>query len=135
MPLISNVVYQGNLRTLSRHLTSANELITDAPLDNNGRGQAFSPTDLVATSLANCMLTIMGIRAANLGINIDGAKADIEKIMGSDPRRIAEIKVDLTMPQNTYSDRDKTVLERAARTCPVALSLHPDTIQTIRFNW
>ncbi len=132
----AQVTYKGSLRTEARHLRSGNDIITDAPVDNNGKGEAFSPTDLVASALASCLITIMGIKANQMGINIDGAKADIEKIMDSNPRRIKEVKVLVTMPtQISYEAKDQKILEAAARTCPVALSLHPDTIQTIDFIW
>lgn len=131
----SKVEYNGSLRTQAVHLRSGNEIITDAPTDNNGKGQAFSPTDLVATALASCMLTIMGIRANKMELDITGAKADILKIMDSNPRRIAEVVVDVTMPSGSFSDKDKEILEKAAKTCPVALSLHSDTIQTVNFHW
>lgn len=132
----AQVTYQGSLRTSATHLRSGNDIITDAPIDNNGKGEAFSPTDLVASALASCLITIMGIKANQMGINIDDAKADIEKIMDSDPRRIKEVKVLVTMPTHTsYEVKDQKILEAAARTCPVALSLHPETIQTIDFIW
>jgi len=131
----ATVEYKGSLRTAAVHLRSNNDIITDAPVDNNGKGEAFSPTDLVATALASCMITIMGIRADKMNIDITGTKAEIEKIMTSGPRKISEIKINVTMPNRTYSSKDQKVLEAAARTCPVALSLHPDTKQTIAFHW
>jgi len=131
----STVTYQGNLRTAATHLRSGTDIITDAPTDNNGKGEAFSPTDLVATALASCMITIMGIKADNMDLNIDGVAASIVKIMASGPRRIQEIVIDVRMPANDYSDADKKTLERVAKTCPVALTLHPDTKQTIQFIW
>lgn len=131
----SKVEYKGALRTSAVHLRSNNEIITDAPTDNNGKGEAFSPTDLVATALASCMLTIMGIRADKLEVDISGATAEVEKIMASDPRRIAEIKVAVTMPDRMYDAKVVKVLEAAAKTCPVALTLHPETKQTINFIW
>ena len=135
MAQTSTVEYGGALRTTAVHLKSGNEIITDAPTDNNGKGEAFSPTDLVATALASCMLTIMGIRAIKMGINIDGARAEIQKIMASNPRRIAEVVAHVYMPSGAYEQKDKTILEKAAETCPVALTLHPDTKQTIIFHW
>lgn len=131
----SKVIYNGQLRTTATHLRSGNDIITDAPVDNNGKGEAFSPTDLVATALSSCMITIMGIKADQMGINIEGAESTITKIMSSSPRRIAEIQVEVVMPAGDYSDKDKKVLEAAARTCPVGLSLHPETKQTITFVW
>ena len=131
----STVTYNGSLRTTAVHLKSGKTIITDAPTDNNGKGEAFSPTDLVATALASCMITIMGIRASKMNLNIDGTKAEIQKIMSSNPRRIAEVVINVTMPDNNFSEKDRTILEKAARTCPVALSLHSDTLQTIHFSW
>lgn len=133
--MTSKVVYQGNLRTAATHIASSNEIITDAPTDNNGKGETFSPTDLVATALASCMITIMGIKADQMELDITGATASIVKVMASGPRRIAEVEVEITMPGHGYSDKDKKILEAAARTCPVALSLHPDTVQTVTFKW
>ena len=133
--MTSKVTYQGNLRTAAVHLKSAVEIITDAPTDNNGKGAAFSPTDLVATALASCLITIMGIKANTMEVDITGAAAEVIKVMDANPRRISEIKIEVTMPQKNYSDKDKKILEAAARACPVAQSLHPNTIQTINFNW
>lgn len=129
------VEYKGALRTSAIHLKSGKEIITDAPVDNNGKGEAFSPTDLVATALASCMITIMGIRADKMGVDITGAKANILKVMTSGPRRIEEIIIDVTMPRGDFELKHKRVLEEAAKTCPVALSLHSDTKQTINFHW
>ena len=128
----STVKYQGQLRTSMLHLQSNSEVITDAPVDNHGKGEAFSPTDLVATALASCMMTIMGIKADDLGINLDGTHATIKKHMSVTPRRISEIEVDVYMNQK-FDDRTRKILEAAAYTCPVAQSLHPETKQTIRF--
>ena len=135
MGATSKVIYQGNLRTSATHLRSGTNIITDAPTDNNGKGEAFSPTDLVATSLARCMITIMGIKARNMEIDIEGTTASIVKVMASGPRRIEEIVIDVTMPSNNFKESEKTILEKVARTCPVALTLHPDTKQTIQFIW
>jgi uncharacterized OsmC-like protein len=127
--------YLGELRTQATHTRSGNELITDAPPDNKGKGEAFSPTDLLATSLGSCMLTIMGIAAREHGFNIDGTKIKIWKIMESNPRRVGEIKIELTFPGIHYSDREKKFIEKAAHTCPVNLSLHPELKKTILFNY
>lgn len=135
MKKIAQVTYQRNLRTAAVHLASNNEIITDAPTDNNGKGEAFSPTDLVATALASCMITILGIRADKLEVDITGTTASITKIMASDPRRIAEVQVTITMPDQAYDTKSKKVLEAAARTCPVALSLNAELIQTVNFIW
>jgi putative redox protein len=131
----SKITYTGDLRTSSIHLKSGTEIITDAPVDNQGKGEAFSPTDLLATSLGNCMLTIMGIAARTHGFNIDGITAEITKIMGENPRRVTEIIVNLQFPANNYSDREKEIIERSARTCPVAYSLHPDIKQDLTFAY
>ena len=128
-------IYTGELRTQATHLASQNTIITDAPIDNNGKGEAFSPTDLLAASLGSCMLTIMGIAANTHGFSIDGTKISVNKIMTANPRRIGEIVVDFTFPLNSYNEKEKMLIEKAAATCPVALSLHPDLIQTINFNW
>lgn len=128
--------YKGELRTSAQHLASGNTIITDAPLDNNGKGEAFSPTDLVSAALGSCMMTIMGIVANRSGIDIDGMYIEITKVMAAEPRRIAEVVLNFTMPAGkTYSDKEKAMLENAARTCPVALSLHPDVKQTISFQY
>lgn len=128
----SEIVYTGDLRTKAIHLKSGTEIITDAPPDNNGKGEAFSPTDLVATALGCCMMTIMGIAARTHGFSIDGLRTHITKIMASDPRRISGIIVELHFPHNDYSDKEKRIIEISAYTCPVAKSLHPDLIQDIR---
>lgn len=134
--MTSEVIYQGDLRTSATHLQSGNSIETDAPTDNNGKGERFSPTDLVATALASCMMTIMGIAARNHGFNIDGTKCTVEKIMVPDPRRIGEIKIDMTFPaEQSYDDKTKAIIERAAMTCPVFESLHPDCKKTINFLW
>lgn len=129
------LTYEGGLRTRMTHLKSGEVVITDAPTDNHGKGEAFSPTDLVATALASCMLTTMGIKANQLGINMDGTTAEVLKVMASDPRRIAEVHVKLAMPDKNYSDKDKAVLENTALTCPVAKSLHSDVLQHVEFSW
>ncbi len=132
---ISNVKYTTDLRTEMTHLKSGDVVITDAPPDNKGRGEAFSPTDLVATSLASCMLTIMGIAANERGFSIDGATAEVSKIMYSDPRRIGEIHINLQFPPNNYSKKEKKIIEKSAYTCPVSQSLHSDLKQIIEFNF
>lgn len=134
--MTSKVLYQGELRTLATHLKSGTTIETDAPVDNQGKGERFSPSDLVATALASCMATIMGIAARTHGMNIDGMELDVEKIMVADPRRIGEIKVDVHFPAGAhYDDKQKAILERAALTCPVFESLHPDCRKTVRFLW
>ncbi|MCA0237946.1 MAG: OsmC family protein [Bacteroidetes bacterium] len=133
--MTSIVEYLGELRTEATHLLSGQKIITDAPPDNQGRGEAFSPTDLCATSLASCMLTIMGISARNHGWNIDGAKAEVTKIMASDPRRIARIEIRFSMPRNNYTDGQRKVLEHAARTCPVHFSISEGLEEVVEFDW
>ena len=128
-------VYEGNLRTRAKHLGSGSEIITDAPIDNQGKGEAFSPTDLLSAALGSCMLTIMGIAANTHYIDMDQTRIRITKIMASNPRRVAEVQIEFDMPSKGYSEKEKAILEHAARTCPVALSVHPDLIQTITFNW
>lgn len=130
----SSVTYKGELRTVAVHLKSGNKIITDAPTDNNGKGEAFSPTDTVATALASCMLTIMGIKAAAKNITIEGAKAEVTKTMGVNPRRITKIDVIVTLPF-AFDDVTKKILEKAALTCPVYHSLHTDIEKNIIFNW
>ncbi|HEY0030417.1 MAG TPA: OsmC family protein [Bacteroidia bacterium] len=130
----AKIIYQGNLRTESTHLQSGKSIITDAPIDNNGKGEAFSPTDMLATSLGCCMLTIMGIVAGRNEINIQGTTIEITKIMKADPRRVGEIIVEFTMPAN-YNEKEKNLLEHAAHTCPVAKSLCADLVQTVIFNY
>ena len=128
--------YLGSLRTEAVHLQAGDKIITDAPLDNHGKGEAFSPTDLLAAALGSCMLTIMGISAPAYGYELEGTTVDIEKIMGANPRRVAEIKITFNFPKgNNYTEQQKRVIEAAARTCPVANSLHPDLKKTIVFNY
>ncbi len=130
-----STVYSGNLRTQATHNASGNSIITDAPLDNNGRGEAFSPTDLVCAALGSCMTTIMGIVANRHQLNIEGTRIEITKIMAAEPRRITEIILQFTLPPHQFSEKERALLEHAARTCPVALSLHPDIKQTVTFNY
>lgn len=132
----SFVKYPGELRTEATHLKSGVVILTDAPTDNHGKGEAFSPTDLVATALASCMISVMGIVSMKEGITkSDGATAEVTKVMYADPRRIGEIHVTIKMPQSNFSDKEKKIYEHAAYTCPVAKSIHPDIIQKIEFIW
>lgn len=132
----SEVEYQGNLRTSATHIRSKNSFITDAPVDNKGKGEAFSPTDMVATSLASCMMTIMGIAANEHNFNIDGAKAVVDKVMFANPRRIGEIHISISFPQGVeYSEKQKRILRKAADTCPVSQSLHPELKQVVTLNY
>jgi uncharacterized OsmC-like protein len=128
------VTYLGELRTSSVHLQSGSEIITDAPVDNQGKGEAFSPTDMVANSLATCMLTIMGIKARDMGVNLEGSVAEVTKVMQPSPRKIAKIEIVFNMKSDA-DDKSKEILQRVAHTCPVALSLHPDIVQDVTFNW
>jgi uncharacterized OsmC-like protein len=132
--MTSKVTYLGDLRTSSIHILSGNEIISDAPLDNNGKGEAFSPTDTVANGLASCMFTVMGIKARDLGVDFSGSTAEVTKIMGTDPRRIITIEIDFKFSVHP-DDKAKTILERTAMTCPVWFSLHPDIEKKIKFHW
>jgi putative redox protein len=129
--------YLGELRTSGTHIKSGKTIITDAPTDNNGKGDAYSPTDLVCAALCNCMITIMGIVSERENIPLKGITAMIEKTMTSEPpRKIAKIKIDFTHPNpEQLSPKDAEVLKRAAHTCPVALCLHPDIVQEVSFNF
>lgn len=130
----SKVTYLGDLRTSSIHLQSGSEIISDAPTDNNGKGEAFSPTDTVANGLASCMFTVMGIKANDLKVDFSGSTAEVTKIMAAEPRRISEIHINFNM--NLAADeKTKTILERTAMTCPVFYSLHPDIKKEISFVW
>lgn len=130
----SKVTYLGELRTSSIHINSGSEIISDAPLDNNGKGEAFSPTDLVANALASCMFTVMGIKAREMNVDFSGSTADVTKIMGTEPRRIITIQVVFTM-SISVDEKTRIILERTAMTCPVFYSLHPDIKKEIIFNW
>lgn len=133
--MTSKVTYLGELRTTCEHLKSGNSFFTDAPTDNNGKGEAFSPTDTVATALASCMLTVMGIKAESLeGVNLEGSVALINKIMSANPRRITRIEIQLDL-KGVAADKDRKILENTANTCPVHNSLHPDIKKEIHFNW
>lgn len=129
----STVHYEGNLRTHCTHVASQKTVITDAPVDNNGKGEAFSPTDLLATSLVSCMMTLMGITAAKSNIPFENADATMVKIMGTNPRRVIEIQIEITLKNQKYTPEQKQLLEDAAHNCPVAKSLHPDLKQTVTF--
>lgn len=128
-------VYLGGLRTEATHLRSGNKIITDAPPDNNGRGEAFSPTDLTCASLNSCMMTLMGILAERESIDLTGLTAEIVKVMAANPRKISEIHITFTHPSLTATDIQKEKLRRAALTCPVALSLSDTIVQKVVFNF
>jgi putative redox protein len=134
----SKVIYQGELRTTATHLASGQAILTDAPVDNQGKGEAFSPTDLTATSLAACIITTMGIYAKreNMDVQLEHTELEVTKVMSKEPpRRIAEIHITITFKDKNISEHHKTVLERVVHTCPVAISLHPDLKQVINFVW
>jgi uncharacterized OsmC-like protein len=132
--MTSKVTYLGDLRTSSIHLQSGSEIISDAPVDNNGKGEAFSPTDTVANALASCMMTVMGIKARDMNVDLKGSTAAVTKIMNAEPRRIGAIEIVFDM-QGVSESKDRTILERAAMTCPVFLSLNTDIEKRITFNW
>lgn len=132
----SKVTYNGLLRTTAVHLQSQTQIISDAPVDNQGKGEAFSPTDLMATSLASCMFTIMGITGNTHAIVIDNATAEVTKIMATEPRRVSEIHIHFNFPdKENYSEKFKKILEKAALNCPVYHSLHPNIQKIIDFGW
>lgn len=132
----STITYLGELRTEAVHIQSGNVLITDAPVDNQGKGQAFSPTDLLATSLASCMMTIIGIAAQNHQIKLGRFTAEVTKIMASDPRRVAGIHILMRFTDGeNYSEKERKIIERAALTCPVMYSLHPDIEKKLDMVW
>lgn len=132
--MTSKVTYLGNLRTESVHLQSGSKMITDAPVDNHGKGEAFSPTDTVATALATCMITVMGIKAKSMDVDIKGVTAEVTKIMSSSPRMISEIIVKVEFPM-TFAEKTRKILENTGMNCPVLLSLHPDIKKDISFNY
>jgi len=127
-------IYKGDLHTDATHLQSGTTIIMDAPTDNGGKGESFSPTDLLATALSGCILTIMGKSAQVHGFSIDGTEVDVTKVMGTNPRRVIEVVVELNFPSD-YSAKERKFLEAAAAECPVAQSLHPDLKQTLIFNY
>lgn len=134
MPTISTI-YKGDLRCESTHIKSGNKLLTDAPMDNNGKGEAFSPTDTLATALGTCMVTIMGIKARDMDVNINGTQIEITKIMEQNPRRIGEVVVVINVANSALDKKQKQILETAALNCPVAKSVHPSLIQTVSFKY
>ncbi|HEX8576056.1 MAG TPA: OsmC family protein [Flavobacterium sp.] len=132
--MTSKITYLGDLRTTSVHLQSGTSILSDAPVDNHGKGQAFSPTDLVANALGSCMLTIMAIKSNDLDVDLKGTTATVTKFMQADPRRISKIAIIFDMNIGT-NEKNRIILERAALSCPVYLSLHPDVEKEIVFNW
>lgn len=133
--MTSTVIYNGELRTTCTHLRSGNNFETDAPVDNNGKGERFSPTDLMATSLATCMATVMGIKARHLGFDLTDVKVDVLKIMVADPRRVGGINLTFHIPDHLHhlDDKTKAILKNAAITCPVQKSIHPDI--EVKLDW
>lgn len=132
--MTSKITYLGELRTTSVHLQSGTEILSDAPTDNHGKGEAFSPTDLVANSLGTCMVSIMAIKSKDLNVNLTGSTVEVTKIMQAEPRKIAKIVVVLNM-SIAVDEKTRTILERVAMNCPVLLSLHPDIEKDVTFNW
>ena len=132
--MTSKITYLGDLRTSSVHLQSGTEILSDAPTDNNGKGAAFSPTDMVANALGSCMMTIMAIKSKDLNLDFVGSTIEITKVINAEPRRIGKIIVDIKMAVSA-TEKEQTILERAAMTCPVFLSLHPEIQKEISFSW
>jgi uncharacterized OsmC-like protein len=135
MAATASAKYLGDLRVECTHLQSGTVIVTDAPTDNQGKGQAFSPTDLCATGLAACAMTIIGTYGKNHHIDVNGMEATVTKVMAANPRRIQRIEVVITMPDREYSEKEKASIERAAHTCPVHASMHQDMEQVIVFKW
>lgn len=133
--ITSKVIYRGELQTEAEHVRSGSVIVTDAPVDNQGKGSTFSPTDLLATSLACCMLTVMGIKARDKGWDIEGTSTEVIKEMASDPRRVIAVRIRMTFPKGDYSPEQRKLLEQTAIHCPVAKSLHPDIDQDLSFIW
>lgn len=131
MSITSTFKYLGDLQLEVKHEKSGQTFLTDAPVDNNGKGSAFSPTDLMATSLGLCMVTIMGIAAQTHGYSMEGVTGNVTKIMASDPRRVSEIIIDLRFPDNGYTEKQKQIIRQITKTCPVAHSLHADLKQVV----
>ncbi len=134
--MTSTVIYEGELRTVAQHLASGTRIETDAPVDNLGKGERFSPSDLVATALGSCMLTIMGMKAKDLNLDLKGTRIDIQKTMKPDPRRISALTLTFHLPQDLHlTEKNKAILQRAADTCPVFFSIHPDIDVQVNYNW
>ena len=130
-----SATYLGDLRVECTHVASGTTLVTDAPVDNNGKGEAFSPTDLCATALAACCMTIIGIYGKMHDVDVTGTTIEVTKTMSANPRRIGKLEVVFTMPDREYTYKHKTMIERGAHTCPVHLSLQPDVEQVFTFRW
>jgi uncharacterized OsmC-like protein len=132
--MTASIIYDGDLRCSATHIQSNSALETDAPTDNRGKGERFSPTDLLCVSLATCMLTTMGIKAADMNVDIRNAKADVTKHMASNPRRVAKIEVTVSLPA-IDGEKEKLTLENTGTNCPVAKSIHPDIELVLNYNW
>lgn len=132
--MTSKITYLGELRTSSVHLQSGTEILSDAPKDNHGKGEAFSPTDLLANALGSCMISIMAIKSKELNLDLSGSTIDVTKVMQSEPRKISKIEIVMNM-SIAADEKNKTILERVAMNCPVFLSLHPDIEKDITFHW
>jgi putative redox protein len=134
--MTSTVIYEGDLRTVATHLRSGSIIQTDAPLDNQGKAERFSPSDLVATALGSCMMTIMGIKARDMNVDLRGTRIEVEKIMNADPRRISEINLQFHFPESLQvKEKERIIFERAAHTCPVMYSINPEIKVNVAFNW
>lgn len=133
--ITTKIIYLGELRTEMTHVQSGTKIFTDAPKDNHGKGEAFSPTDLVASALGSCMMSIIGIKLLETNKNINGATVEVTKVMYSEPRRIGEIHVDIKIPDDNFTEKEKQILINAAYACPVAKSLHPDIKQEIKIEF
>jgi putative redox protein len=134
--MTASVIYEGNLRCQATHIQSGTQIETDAPVDNRGKGERFSPTDTLCVALATCIITTMGIKAQDMGIDLAGTNIDIQKHMAAEPRKVAKIEVTLHFPKTlNISEKDKTVLERVGNNCPVTKSLHPDLVQQVQYIW
>lgn len=131
----AKVIYKGGLRTEATHLRSGNTLMTDAPVDNNGKGEAFSPTDLVATAALTCMMTVMGISAEKNDFSMGEVEGEVKKVMAANPRRISALHIELSFSNHNLNDTEKGLLETAALSCPVTRSLHPDIMVNVKFNY
>ncbi|GDX52546.1 stress-induced protein OsmC [Bacteroidota bacterium] len=133
--MTAEIVYKGELRCEMKHLNSGEIVVTDAPTDNHGKGQAFSPTDIVAAATGSCAVSIMGIASRTHNIQLDGTRVEVLKVMTNNPRKISELHLNFYFTENNYSEKEKAILENAARTCPVILSLHPDIKLDLQFHY
>ncbi len=134
--MTATILYEGNFRCNARHVQSNIVIESDAPTDNRGKGERFSPTDLVCTALATCMITTMAMKATDMGIELKDTKVDVKKHMASDPRRISQIDVAVSFPKNlTINEKEKIILQRTGDNCPVIKSLHPDVIINATYTW